>query len=116
MIVGLLPVAAAVGLMVLWAGMKGTANHAESTCFADIDARPGYGAWSMSGELWPPSFACEIKGRDVPTITIHHPSVGIFVFVAAVVVPTAYVACAALSIWWIVRRPGERRRRDQLVG
>ena len=116
MIVGLLPVAAAVGLMVLWAGMKGTANHAESTCFADIDARPGYGAWSMSGELWPPSFACEIKGRDVPTITIHHPSVGIFVFVAAVVVPTAYVACAALSIWWIVRRPGERRRTDQLVG
>lgn len=115
-IVGLLPVAAVVGLMVLFISMKGAANHAESTCYADIDARPGHGAWSMSGEFWPPSFSCEIAGLDVPTITIHHPSIGILALVAAVVIPAAYVACVAVSIWWFARRPGEGRRTVQMVG
>ncbi len=116
MIIGLLPIAAVVGLMVLFIGMKGAANHAESKCYADVDARPGYGGWSMSAEFWPPSFSCEIAGRDVPTLTINHPTVGIVAFVAAVVVPATYVACVAVLIWWIARRPGKRRRTAQVVG
>ena len=108
MIVGLLPVAAVVGLVVLFVGLKGAANHAESVCDADIAARRGYGAWSMSSDLWPPSFECEIGGADVETLTISHPTTALVGFVAMVVVPTGYIALVLVLIGWLVRRPDRR--------
>lgn len=113
---GALSVAAVVGLMVLFIGLKGAANYAESRCDADVAARTGYGAWSMSGELWPPSFTCEIGGSDVPPITISHPAVGLFVFVAKMLIPSMYVAFVVLSLWWIATRSFVDRRNTQGAG
>jgi hypothetical protein len=113
-VVGLLSVAAVVGLILLFAGLKGSANHAESVCEADVTARPGYGGWSISGELFPPSFTCEIGGSGVPTLTISHPTTALFGFVAVVVVSACYVAGVLVLIGWVVKRPTGRT--DQLPG
>lgn len=113
-VAGLIPIAAVGGLVVLFIGMKGAANYAESTCHADVDARPGYGGWSMAAELWPPSFTCEISGTDVPILTIAHPSVGVVGFVGTVVIPAIYVACVVTLLWLFARR--SVRRTGQSVG
>jgi len=68
----LLPVVAVGALFVLFAGMKGASNYAESLCMKGFDGRPAYGGYSMSAEIWPPAFECEIRGTGVPTIVEPH--------------------------------------------
>lgn len=108
-IVLLLPVIAIGGLVVLFAGLKGSSNYAESICYEHVMERPAYGGYSMSGEIWPPSFECEIRGNDLPPIVTRHPIAAWGAFAAALVVPLWYLVSAFVGIWWFLIRHRDQR-------
>lgn len=108
-IVLLLPVIAVGGLVVLFAGLKGSANYAESLCFEHAMERPEYGAYSMSGELWPPSFECAIQGTDVPTVVERHPIAAWGMFIGIVIVPLWCLLSVFVGVWWFLVRSRDRR-------
>lgn len=105
----LLPVIAIGGLFVLVAGLKGSSNYAESICLEHAMERPGYGGYSMSGEIWPPAFECEIKGNDVPMIVERHRIAAWGMFGATVLVPLWYLVSALVGIWWFLIRQRDQR-------
>lgn len=98
------PVALIVGLAIWFIAMKSAAIHAESACFADLESRPAYGAYSMSWEFWPPSFECRLRGVEVPDLAIGHPFASVAAAFATVVVPVTLLAGVAATVWWMVRR------------
>ena len=97
--------AALVGLVVWITGLAGLANRAESLCFADLDNRPGHGAYQISSELWPPSFECRLLGNSVEPIVVEHPLEAIVAFGWIVVVPVlCAIATLVLTLRWL-RQP-----------
>lgn len=104
MAVILLPIIAVGGLFVVWAGMKGSYNRIEATCEGDSVDRPGYGAYSGSAEVWPPTVVCEANGNDVPTVFESHPFTAWFLFGATIVVPVWYVVSVVVGLWWFLLR------------
>ncbi|MEO6653333.1 MAG: hypothetical protein ABIP17_11825 [Ilumatobacteraceae bacterium] len=103
-----LPLVAIVGLAILFAGLKGSSNYAESLCAGGSDGRPAYGGYSMSGEIWPPEFTCEITGNGVPPIVERHRFAAWGMLVAIVVVPLWYLISVFVGIWWFLIRRQER--------
>ena len=93
--------AALVGLVAWIVGLKGLANRAESMCFADLDDRPGYGAYRMSSELWLPSFECRLTGNSMEPIVVQHPLEASVAFGWVLVVPVVYsIAILTLTLRW----------------
>jgi hypothetical protein len=94
--------AALIGLVVWVVGLKGLSNVAESTCLADLDGRPSYGAYQTSVTLWPPSFECHVFGDSVEPIVEQHPLGAIVAFGWVVLVPVlSALATLALTLRWV---------------
>ncbi len=109
MILLLLPVVAVGALFVLFAGLKGASNYAESLCMKGFEGRPAYGGYSMSSEIWPPAFECEIQGNDVPMIVERHRIAAWGMFSAIVLVPLWYLVSVFVGIWWFLIRRRDPR-------
>lgn len=88
----------AAGLGIWGAGVFGVAQYAEDLCFDDLESRSGYGAYTASGELWPPSYECELRGNDVPPVIVQHRGVALAQLGATVVWPIAFVVAVMLGI------------------
>jgi hypothetical protein len=91
--------AALIGLVVWVVGLKGLSNVAESTCLADLDGRPSYGAYQTSATLWPPSFECHLFGNSVEPIVEQHPLWANVVFGWVVLIPVL-AGSATLALTW----------------
>ncbi len=104
---GIVVGAALIGLVVWVVGLKGLSNVAESTCLADSDGRPSYGAYQTSATLWPPSFECHLFGNSAEPIVVQHPLEAIVAFGWVVLVPVLYAfATLALTLRWVRARRG----------
>ena len=100
--------AALFGLVVWVLGLKGLSNVAESTCLADLDGHPSYGAYQTSATLWPPSFECHLFGNSVEPIVEQHPLGAIVVVGWVALVPILYAtATLVLTLRWV--RPARHR-------
>jgi hypothetical protein len=95
-------VSAALAGLVAWvAGLKGLANRAESSCFADLDNHLGYGAYRMSRKLWSPSLECRLLGSSVEPIVVQHPLEALIAFGWVAVVPVLYaIATLVFTLSW----------------
>lgn len=59
-------------------GMFGFGRISEDMCFDDFTPGSGYGASTMSVQMWPPSIVCRLSGRDLPDRIVHHYGRGAF--------------------------------------
>lgn len=97
-----------VGAVVWSAASIGVAQWTEDVCFGDLDDRPAHGSYRSEVELFPPSYVCRLRGRDVPDVTVEHPVVAWVAFGAIATPPVATVVASAVAAWGVVRI---RRRR-----
>ncbi len=107
-----LVVAFAMAGVVLWGiAVIGVAQYAEDICFDDLYGRAEYGAATTAAELWPPSFECRLRGKDVDPIVVQHRSVALARLGAVVLFPVVYAVAATVGVvLWLRRRrpPGTR--------
>ena len=101
-IAALLFVAGVIGLFLFFVAAKGSANMAESLCFADLDAHPEYGGYQMSGDWLPPSFECTIRGNGLPDITVGHPMHAFAWLLGGTFVTVGYLGATAMGVRWLL--------------
>ena len=69
-----------VGVLVWGVGIFGIARGLEDRCLLVADER-GYGASTQTSSVWPPRFACELRGPDgaseTGTVDVSQPAVAL---------------------------------------
>lgn len=84
-------VAATFGFVWLF-GMFGLGRISEDVCLDDFTPWSGYGASTMSVQMWPPSIVCHLRGPDLPDRIVHHYGQGAFWAVWTVAAPPVMFA------------------------
>lgn len=86
-------------------GMFGFGRITEDMCFDDLATHPGYGAYSMTFQSWPPSVVCRLRGGAVPDLVVHHYGRGAFYATWTTIVPAAMIGSVIVLGLAMRRRP-----------